>query len=230
MKNWKLGTKIIGLIILGNIMMGVLVFAYFMPMARQRMFDDKRESIRFLVESATGILAEYQQQEKSGALSREAAQQLAKAAIRPLRYGKNGYFWIDNQDYVCQLLPPKPEAENVFRGNLKDVKGNLFIQDLVNGAVRNGSTNVEYWFPKPGEQEASAKFGFTQYFEPWGWIIGTGVYVDDVDAQYAAMRTGILSGFLLVMVVFSALGFYLARKIANPLKALEKASQDIAEG
>ena len=128
-------------------------------------------------------------------MSLEAAQDQAKEAIRSMRYGEGniGYFWIDNEEYVLQLFPGHKDQEGDFRGDLVDENGTLFIKELVDGAVKNSSTYVDYYFPKPGETEASQKRGYTEYFEPWGWVIGTGNYVDNIDASVSQVNTKIES-------------------------------------
>ncbi len=104
-------------------------------------------------------------------------------AIRPIKFGDDGYLWIDNEAYVLQLLPPNPDGEGAYRGDLQDKTGAYIIKDLVDGAVKNGSLYYDYYFPKPGQDLASKKRGFVKYFEPWGWIIGTGNYVSDIEKE-----------------------------------------------
>lgn len=102
-------------------------------------------------------------------------------AIRRLQYSGGGYFWIDDEDYVLQLLPTAPEGEGKYRGDLQDKKGNFIVKDLVDGAVENDSFFYDYYFPKPGSDLASKKRGFVMHFEPWSWVIGTGNYVDEIE-------------------------------------------------
>lgn len=104
-------------------------------------------------------------------------------AIRPIRFADDGYLWIDNEEYVLQLLPPSPDGEGAYRGDLQDKTGAYIIKDLVEGAVKNGSFYYDYYFPKPGQDLASKKRGFVKHFEPWGWIIGTGNYVSEIEKE-----------------------------------------------
>ena len=180
---------------------------------------DYDEKIKNLVEGAKGILELNHSLYVSGELSLEEAQAQAKKSIREMRYGKDdiGYFWIDNEEYILQLFPGHSDQEGEFRGNLKDQNETNFIKELVDGAVENGSTYVDYYFPKPGETKASQKRGYTEYFEPWGWVIGTGNYVDNIDASVDQVNTkieneinksviyfGIIFGVVLVLILISA--------------------------
>ena len=111
-------------------------------------------------------------------MSQLEAQFQAKQNIRNLWFGQSGYYWIDNIKYINVLLPPNTSVEGTSRYDLQDVNGKYIVRELVDGAVKDGEVFVDYWFPKPGEVEASEKLGFTMLFEPWGWIIGTGEYID----------------------------------------------------
>ncbi len=140
------------------------------------------ENARLEIEALPGELTD----EERIVLSDEITlkhQELTKESIRPMRYGSGGYFWIDNEEYVLQLLPPKPQAENIYRGDLEDKTGKKIIQDLVNGAMEHGEFYYDYFFPKPNEDVASRKRGYVKYFEPWGWIVGTGNYVSDIEIE-----------------------------------------------
>jgi methyl-accepting chemotaxis protein len=144
-------------------------------------YDSK---IKNLVETAEGILERNNRLYESGELTLEEAQYQAKESIRDMRYGKDdiGYFWIDNEEYINILLPPSPEAEGGSREDLQDTNGTYIVRELVDGAVADGEVYLDYYFPKPGEEESSLKRGYTRYFEEWGWILGTGNYVEDIQA------------------------------------------------
>lgn len=140
-------------------------------------------NIKNQVQSAMSIINHFYMESKKGNISEEDAKHQAIKVLRDVRYSNSGYFWMDNIDYNLLLLPPKPEQEGMDRENLEDDKGKKMVKELVDGAVKNGEVYVDYYFPKPGETEASAKRGYAQYFEPWGWVPGTGNYVDDIQEE-----------------------------------------------
>ncbi|MBO8170215.1 MAG: methyl-accepting chemotaxis protein [Thermoanaerobacteraceae bacterium] len=152
-------------------------------LTKNQMFENYDQRIKEQVQSAKSILNHYYKQSQAGVLSEQEAKMRAKEAIRDIRYGENGYFWIDTVDYQLVLLPTAPEKEGMDRSTTQDVNGKYMVKELVDGAVKNGETYVDYYFPKPGETEASRKRGYTQLFEPWGWVIGTGNYVDDIEKE-----------------------------------------------
>ena len=145
------------------------------------LLNETKRRLKELVEVAVDVADGFYRLEQSGQMTRAEAQYQAKENIRGLWFGRSGYYWTDNTDYINVLLPPNTSVEGTSRKDLQDVNGKYLVRELVDGAVKNGETYVEYWFPKPGEEEASQKLGFTQLFEPWGWVIGTGEYIDNID-------------------------------------------------
>lgn len=149
----------------------------------KQLLSDYDKNIKNQVENAISILDYYYKQYKNGVLTEEEAKRQAKEALRNVRYGKNGYFWIDNADYKLILHPITPEKEGMDRRNLKDSTGKEFMKELIEGAIKNGEAYVDFYFPKPGEKKDSPKRGYTQLFEPWQWIVGTGNYIDDIEKE-----------------------------------------------
>jgi methyl-accepting chemotaxis protein len=147
-----------------------------------------RKRLKEHVENGISVLEYYYKLSQEGTLTEEEAKTRAKDTIRDMRYGNEGYFWIDNDQYILQVLGPAPQKEGDYRGDLADVKGTKLVRELVDGSVKNGSTYVTYWFPKPGETEASPKLGRAQYFKPWGYVLGTGEYVDNIDFELKVME------------------------------------------
>ena len=168
------------------------------------------EKIKAIVSSNMRVLDYYNEQYEQGNLTLKEAKSKAKELLRESRYGKDdvGYFWIDNKEYVNVLLPPALDAEGGSRKDLKDENDTYIVQELVDGAIKNGSTYLDYYFPKPGEDEASLKRGYTEYFEPWGWVIGTGNYVEDIEKVVGEVNKDlesqineVLLTFLVIMVI-----------------------------
>jgi hypothetical protein len=133
---------------------------------RELKLEETELRLRHLVEGSISILNDYHQREVAGELSREAAQRLAADSIREIRYGPDGYFWIDDSNYINIILPPNTAVEGTSRYDLLDVTGQYIVRDMVDGAMAEGSFSYEYYFPKPGEEESSPKMGFVQYSNP----------------------------------------------------------------
>lgn len=205
------------------------------------LFRNYDAKIKELVETAEGVLEKYNTLYEEGELTLEEAQNRAKEIIRVLRYGQDdvGYFWIDNEDYVNILLPPAPDAEGNSREDLQDTTGAYIVQELVDGAVSNGETFLDYYFPKPGEEEASLKRGYTVHFEEWGWILGTGNYVDDIQAVVSGFneeitneidnvtRLSIIAIILLIGLSLVVIFFY-TTKLSKSIRIVRDSIDHIA--
>jgi methyl-accepting chemotaxis protein len=127
------------------------------------------------------------------------AKAAAIATLRGLRYAGSDYYFGFDTGHVYFLLPPKPEFEGQNKADLKDAKGKFLIRELVTAAQAGGGF-VDYWFPKAGSQVPEPKLSYAALFSPWGWVLGTGIYIDDVDKEFSrnAMVLGGISVALLL--------------------------------
>ncbi len=105
----------------------------------------------------------------------------AKNVIKNLRYGKDGYFWINVYEPKMVMHPTNPKLDGQSLKELKDPSGFFLFNEFVAVAKKDGKGFVPYMWPKPGFEKPQPKLSFVQGFEKWGWIVGTGVYVDDIE-------------------------------------------------
>jgi len=161
----------------------------------------RMDATRQHVEVAHGVLAWAHGQETAGVLSREQAQALAKKAIAQLRYDGAEYFWINDMHPRVVMHPIKPELDGKDVGGMKDPNGLPLFQAFVDQVRKHGKGFVGYQWPKPGSDKPVDKLSYVQGFEPWGWIIGSGVYVGDLQqAQWQRLWVsgGVVMAALLV--------------------------------
>ncbi len=157
----------------------------------------RMDATRQHVEIGHGVLAWAQQQEAQGRLTRAQAQQVALQAIAQLRYDRNEYFWINDLQARMVLHPIKPELNGQDVGGMKDPNGFALFQAFIATVRKDGRGFVAYQWPKPGSDLPVDKLSFVQGFEPWGWIIGSGVYMAD-------LREAMLRDVARVAVVLTA--------------------------
>jgi methyl-accepting chemotaxis protein len=139
---------------------------------------------------------------QSGAISESDAKQNALEVIKSFRYEEVEYFWVNDLDGIMLMHPIKPELDGTNVLSIQDPDGKYLFQEMVDVAKANGEGNVHYQWPKPGSEAPQPKIYFVKVFEPWGWVVGSGVYVDDLKAIERGLFRDVMIA-LAVIVVFS---------------------------
>lgn len=186
---------------------------------RDTMRAERQATMRSIVQEAMSTAAHFEEQAKAGKITREQAQEQAKEVLRVQRFEGGGYVWAHLSDGTCVLHGAKPEREGQNFLADKDKKGNLYVKGLVDVAERPDGGFTQYWFPKPEQTDPSPKEAFAQTFEPWGWGIGTGLYIDDIDAAFRRELLGVLTLQVLpVVLAILVIGLLIARSVTRPIK------------
>ncbi len=186
------------------------VFGLILPGFKDSLLDRKKETIKELTTTAWDILAYYNQKELTGELSRLESQALAKLQIQDLRYGAEGkdYFWINDMQPKMVMHPYLPELNGKSLADYSDPEGKLLFVAFVDTVKKHNEGFVPYmWQWKDDPSRITHKLSFVKEFEPWGWIIGTGIYLDDVEQEIAAVTrtfTYISTAILLLVALLSA--------------------------
>jgi methyl-accepting chemotaxis protein len=197
---------------------------------RSHLLSERRQKTQSLVEVPYSIIAEHYKMETDGKLSRAEAQKRALEAIRAVRYEGSNYFWINDLHPTMVMHPMKPELEGKDLTDYKDPTGKALFVEMVGAAQTPSGSFVYYMWPKPGRDKPVQKLSFVKAFEPWGWIIGTGIYIDDVDAAWranAALAAGLALACLALLLVTSS---RVSRSIFVRLQDMASRMKDVAEG
>ncbi|MFZ3183000.1 MAG: methyl-accepting chemotaxis protein [Pseudomonas sp.] len=218
------------LILLSSIVMLLALTALMLQQIHGDLYRAKALKTRHVVESATGVLGYFQSLEIAGSLSREAAQKQAMEAIRGLRYQSTDYFWINDLSPRMIMHPTNPKLEGQDLSGLKDPDGKALFNEMVSVVKASGAGVVNYRWPKPGAQEPVAKISYVELFQPWGWILGSGVYIDDIQQEFRQQLFRAAGGLLLISVLLAALVSLIVRSIARPLDETVDAMANIASG
>jgi methyl-accepting chemotaxis protein len=183
---------------------------------KDSMLDDRKEQTRRIVETGMGILDHYQKLAAAGTLKVEDAQRAAKDALRNVRYGQNDYFFIFTTGHVYVINPAKPEVEGQNKADMQDANGKYLVRALVTTAQQGGGF-VDYAFPRAGQNQPEPKISYAALFTPWNWVLGTGIYVDDVETAYRkiALLLGAIS--LAILLGIGILGVQTTRSITHQL-------------
>lgn len=206
----------------------------------QELYGNYDEQIKMQVENAISMLEVYNSKYESGECTLEEAKQQAADMLRELRYGENGYFWADDTEGNCIVLLGN-ETEGTNRINSQDANGTYYMKDIIaNGQQPEGGYS-DYEFPKNGETTASPKRGYSKYYEPFGWVVGTGNYTDEI-ADTLVAESEIIDGItkkwitylvvcaVILLAALTALIIYIAENIIVPLKLTVDMAQKLEEG
>ena len=211
--------------------LGLLAVASFWIQGQHStLFSGKQQKARSLVEVPFSVVERQYQLETQGKLSRIEAQRQAMETIRTMRYEGNNYFWINDDHPTMIMHPMKPELEGTDLTNLRDPTGKAVFVEFVEAARTPEGGFVHYLWPKPGKQEPVAKLSFVKRFAAWGWIIGTGIYIDDVNQAWrrsAATAGGIAVVCLLPLVIVSVTT---SRSTFFRLRDMVERFKDVARG
>ena len=192
--------------------------------------QQKQIELRHLGDVALGIIKEEHAAVQKGGVSDADAQKRAMARIGALRYGSNDYYWINDMHPKMVMHPIKPEMNGNDLSSYKDPNGNLLFVDFVNTVKKSGSGFVPYEWPKPGFDKPQPKLSYVVGFAPWNWVVGTGVYIDDLKAQTWAstQRSLIAAGVILLFML--VVSIFVARSVTGPLQRMTAAMNDLASG
>jgi len=184
-----------------------------------RILTERKAATRSVVQTALGVLTYYGQEEQAGRLTTEQAQQAALAAVEQLRYSGTEYFWINDMTPTMIMHPVKPELDGSDLSSTEDPDGKKLFVDMVKVVQDKGAGFVEYQWPKPGAEAPQPKVSYVAGYEPWGWIIGSGIYVDDVSSVAWDETVALLLTGLLVIAVVGAAAFLIGRTIVRPIRS-----------
>ncbi|MDA9441399.1 chemotaxis protein [Bradyrhizobium sp. CCBAU 51745] len=215
------GISLVGMIVLAPIALSTL---------RSQMIADRQAKTQHMVDVGYGILAHYQKLESDGKLTREQAQAGAMAEIKSLRYDKVEYFWINDMAPKMIMHPIKPELDGKDLAAMKDPSGNALFVGFVDVVKKQGAGFYSYLWPKPGFEQPVAKISYVKGFTPWGWIIGTGIYLDDVDVVFRQDATTFGLVCLAVFVLVLGASFVIGRSVTRPLAKITDLTERLAAG
>jgi methyl-accepting chemotaxis protein len=194
------------------------------------LMQQKQIELKHLAELALGIVKEEHAAAQKGDIAAADAQKRAMARVAALRYGNNDYFWINDMQPRMVMHPMRPEMNGNDLSTNKDPNGKALFVEFVNVVRKNGAGFVSYEWPKPGFNQPQPKLSYVAGFAPWSWVIGTGVYIDDLSAQTWASTQRSLIAAGLVLLLALAVSMFVAQGITKPLQRMTVAMNDLAGG
>ena len=217
---------IIPLLIVGS----VALFAFNLIEFREKLYESRTQDIQHAVELAKGITQSFEERSRKGDLTDTEARAGAMAEIKKLRYGGDEYFWINDMAGVMLMHPINPKLDGKNLIDFKDPNGVSLFREMVDVVTSKDSGTVHYHWPKPGFEEPVAKISFVTGFKPWGWVIGSGVYVDDVEAAFHQQVVTLGLAGAVVIALMTGLILVVSRSITRPIGAMTEFMGVLAAG
>ena len=208
-------------------MIGLLAIALFLEFQQyDQSLQQRQAQVRNAVETASGVLAWAQQQEAEGKMPREQAQALAQATIGKMRYGDNEYFWINDLQGTMLMHPIKPELKGKPGDTIRDPNGLLVTMEAANiGRSSAGKGFFSYLWAKPGKDQPVGKITYVQGFQPWGWVVASGLYIDDLRDEFQSNLGKAAAAIGAVLLLLGAIAWFIAtsivRAVGNAVKVLD---------
>ncbi len=194
------------------------------------LMQEKLNQTQALAETAYSLIAEQHALTERGEIDLEQAQHRAMEDIKGLRYDETNYFWINDLDARIVMHPIKPQLDGKDMSTFEDPDGKRIFTEFAAVAKRDGEGAVPYLWPKPGSDEPVKKISYVKGFKPWGWVVGTGIYVDDVEKEFWSNAFKLSAAALVVLAILLGLAVAITRSIVRPLTETTAALDDIAMG
>ncbi len=187
------------------------LFFSIIPASRDNLMEQKKSEISHLIQTGWAILNHHHELVNTGIVSIEKAQQMAIDQLRNIRYGPESkdYFWLNDTKPTMIMHPYRLDLEGKDISDYQDTNGKRLFLDVVDIAKKQGEGYVPYtWQLNDNPENISAKLSIVKMFEPWGWVIGTGLYLEDVEREIKAVLKKIVSISIGILLVISLLIFF----------------------
>jgi len=231
----SLRTEILKIIIpplMAMVLFVIAVFGVALPDFRRNLMDQKMKMITAVTQNAWNILAYYDQQMKYGLMTSQEAQNRAIAQIRQMRYGpkEKDYFWINDLQPRMIMHPYRADLEGKDISGFSDPEGKHLFMEFVAVVNKDGAGYVPYlWQWQDDPTRIVPKRSYVKLFSPWGWIIGTGVYVDDVQNESNAILKTMTTISISILVLIILLSLYIIRSGMKEMKRRQHAEQELQQ-
>lgn len=227
LKNMKLRTKLI-LMVSGLFLGVILIEASALSSLHTQLLDARKAKVKEQVEAAYTLVQHYYEQRQS--LGEDVSKQRALDALRVLRYGDNGYVWINDMQAKLVLHPMKPDQEGRDMSHVKDGAGKLHWQAMIDTVKQSGKGFVDYTYVGPQFDTPQDKVSYVKGFTPWGWVIGSGVFLSDVTQLFWQSALKSLGMTLVVLVISMGLIWSLTRSITFSVDRVLTVVRRVSEG
>ena len=229
-RNWTILSKILSISITTITLLLLGVIFYVLPYMEKHLMEEKIAATKGVVETAASLIESHIQEAKDGKITEAEAKARSLEDLQTMRYHGDEYFWINDLEPKILVHGVKPELNGKNASDIKDPHGKQIFVEFAKVAKEKGAGIVEYQWAKPGATQPVDKISYVKLIKEWDWVVGSGIYVDDVKTEVAKMRWQILAATLLLALVVFAFAWIVARKIKQALDKAISVSEQIAAG
>ena len=207
-------------------------FLYIIPSFERNMMDRKRETITELTNSAHSLLDRFHAEQLAGRLTAAQARRQAADAVRALRYGpeEKDYFWITDLAPRMIVHPYRPDLDGKDLSDFRDSHGKLMFVEFADVCRRDGAGYVDYmWQWKDEADRIVPKLSYVKLFEPWGWVIGTGIYIEDVREEIGRLEGNLIKISLLMAFIIAGILVYVNQQGLRAERSRRAAEKKLSE-
>jgi methyl-accepting chemotaxis protein len=197
---------------------------------RDTLESQRSDELKHLTELAIKAVQEEYDASQKGGIGVEEAKNRAADRVAALRYGQSGYFWINDLEPRMVMHPTNPALNGKSLAEYKDPNGVRLFVEFVRTVQKSGDGFVHYSWPKPGSDSPQPKISYVAGFAPWGWVVGSGLYVDDLHQQVWSQAYSQLTVIGLVLLLSAGLVIVFVRSISKALTAMTSAMGKLAQG
>ncbi len=223
--------RLLGIVALFGVALVAMVATLTWMDARD-IYAGRQDELRTVVEVASKVVQQQYDEFKKGTISEAEAQLRAKAGIRAMRYNAGDYFFVQDKNVALIVHGVRPDLEGGDMSKNQDPTGKYFGVEMNKVATEKGEGFVDYQYAKPGAplDQASPKLAYVKLFAPWGWVVGTGIYVDDVEATILTRVLWTAATALAFLLAIGGFASFVMFRLSNRLLALSTAMSALASG
>lgn len=229
MARFKIGIRLLLLSALGIIGL-VVVAASTLDTLKDTMIEDRKDKVREVVEVGLSTVGHYYTRFENGELTEEEAKEAALRTIEDMRYSGKEYLWVNDMQPVMVMHPFAKKLVGKNVSDLKDKNGVAIFEEFTRVIRADGGGFVFYLWPKGGQDEPVRKVSYVGHFPQWDWVVGTGVYLDDVDQAFKDVMSYILPIILIVLAVVGTSAIVIGRGISKPINTVTGNMRLLADG
>ncbi len=229
-KDWSFFTKILSLGIAIKIPLLILILFFLLPTLEKELNEEKQIATKKVVEIAISVMEDYDKRVQSGELTLEEAKAGALARIKSMRYSGNEYFWVNDLNLKMIMHGVNDQLEGMDLKNYKDAQGYAFFEVLVDICKKEGSGFVNYMWDRNNNGVHIPKVSYGQLFPKWGYIVASGIYVDDVEQEISIVKNKIYIALFVVIMLSLIMIYVISKRLIKPIERLKDAANKLAVG